>query len=101
MGWRAVRVLNLDRSGRTTILIAARCALSTQFRNLHLNLAQLVKGVVQLGVEHGDQVDHAVQPGIALTKGQENHTSSTAGRTARVVLQVEAISYPTEQRAIL
>jgi hypothetical protein len=38
-----------------------------QFRNLSPNLAHLVKGVVQLYVEHGDQVDHAVQPGIALT----------------------------------
>jgi hypothetical protein len=38
-----------------------------QFRNLRLNLAQLVKGVVQLYVEHGSQVDHAVQPRIALT----------------------------------
>jgi hypothetical protein len=35
-------------------------ALSTQFRNLRLNLAQLIKGVVQLGVEHSDQVDHVV-----------------------------------------
>ena len=68
-GRRAVRVLNPDRSGGTTILLVARCALSTQFHNLHLSLAQLVKGVVQLGVEHGDQVDHVVQPGIALTNG--------------------------------
>jgi hypothetical protein len=72
-----------------------------QFRNLHPNLAQLVKGVVQLCVEHGGQVDHAAQPGIALTDWQDNHTSSTADQTARVVLQVKAISYPAEQRAIL
>jgi hypothetical protein len=52
-------------------------------------------------VEHGSQVDHGVQPGIALTNWRSNHTSSTAGRTARVVLQVKAISYPTEQRALL
>jgi hypothetical protein len=81
-----VRVLNPNRSGRTTILIVVHCALSMQFRNLRPNLVQLVKGVVQLGVEHGDQVDHAVQPRIALTNGRDNHTSSTASRTARVVL---------------
>jgi hypothetical protein len=46
--------------------MAALDALSTQFRNLRSSLAQLVKGVVQLGVEHGDQVDHAAQSGIAL-----------------------------------
>jgi hypothetical protein len=47
-------------------VMAALDALSTQFRNLRSSLAQLVKGVVQLGVEHGDQVDHAAQSGIAL-----------------------------------
>jgi hypothetical protein len=47
-------VLNPDRGGRTTIQIVARCTLSTQFRNLRPNLAQLVEGVVQLDVEHGD-----------------------------------------------
>jgi hypothetical protein len=93
--------MNPDRGGRTTILIVACCALNTQFHNLHLNLAQLVKGVVQLCVEHDGQVNHAVQPGIALTNWQNNRTSSTAGRTARVVLQVKAISHPAEQRAIL
>ena len=67
MGQRAVRVLNPDKSGGTTILIMARCALSAQFCNLRSSLAQLIKGMVQLGFEHGDQVDHAVQPGIALT----------------------------------
>ena len=36
-------------------------------RNLRPNLAQLVKDVVQLCVKHGDQVDHAAQPRIALT----------------------------------
>jgi hypothetical protein len=96
-----VRVLNSDRGGRTTIQIVVCRALSTQFRNLRPNLAQLIKGVVQLCVEHSDQVDHAAQPGIALTKWRDNHTSSTAGRTTRVVLQVKAISYPAEQRAIL
>jgi hypothetical protein len=96
-----LRMLNLDRGERTTIQIMVLCAHNTQFRNLRPNLAQLVKGVVQLGVEHGDQVDHAVQPRIALTNGRDNHTSSTAGRTTRVVLQVKAISYPSEQRAIL
>jgi hypothetical protein len=96
-----IRVLNPDRIGRTTILIVARYALNTQFHNLRPNVAQLAKGVVQLGVEHSDQVDHAVQPRIALTNGRDNHTSNTAGRTTRVVLQVEAISYPAEQRAIL
>jgi hypothetical protein len=40
-----------------------------QFHNLRLNLAQLVKGVVQLGVEHDDQVDCVVQPRIALING--------------------------------
>jgi hypothetical protein len=67
MGRQTVRVLNPDRGGGTTIQIVACCALSTQFRNLRPNLAQLVKGVVQLCVEHGDQVDHVVQPRIALT----------------------------------
>jgi hypothetical protein len=94
-------VLNLDRGGRTTIQIVACCALSTQLHNLCPNLAQLVKGVVQLDVEHGGQVDHVVQPGIAFTNWRDNHTSSTAGRMARVVLQVKAISYPVEQRAML
>jgi hypothetical protein len=65
------------------------------------SLGQLVKGLVHLGVEHSDQVDHAAQPGISLIDGRDNHTSSTAGRTTRVVLQVEVIKYPAEQRAIL
>ena len=89
------------QGGRTTIQIVACRALSTQFRNLRPNLAQLVKGVVQLCVEHGGQVYLAVQPGIALTNWRDNHTSSTVGRTARVVLQVKAISNPAEQQAIL
>jgi hypothetical protein len=62
-----VRVMNPDRGRRTTIWIVVCCALSSQFRNLPPNLAQLVKRVVQLGVEHDGQVDHVVQPGIALT----------------------------------
>jgi hypothetical protein len=66
-GRRAIRVLNFDRSEGTTILIVVHRALNMQFRNLSPSLAQLVKGVVQLGVEHGDQVDHVVQPRIALT----------------------------------
>jgi hypothetical protein len=94
-------VLNPDRGRRTTIQIVACCALSTQFRNLRPNLAQLVKGVVQLGVEHDGHVDHVVQPEIAFTNWQDNHTSNAADRTARVVLQVKAISYNAEQRAIL
>jgi hypothetical protein len=49
--------------------MVACCALSTQFCNLRPNLAQLVKSMVQLGVEHGNQVDHVVQSGIALTNG--------------------------------
>jgi hypothetical protein len=53
-------VLNPDRSGGTTILIVVRYALSTQFRNLRPSLAQFVKGVVKLGVEHDDEVDNAV-----------------------------------------
>jgi hypothetical protein len=96
-----VRVLNPDRGGRTTIQIVACYALSTQLRNLRPNLAQLIKGVAKLGVEHDDQVNHVVQLGIALTNWRDNHTSSTVGRTTRVVLQVKAISYPAEQRAIL
>jgi hypothetical protein len=53
--WRlTIRVLNPNRGGRTTIQIVVHCALSTQFCNLRPNLAQLIKGVVQLGVEHGD-----------------------------------------------
>jgi hypothetical protein len=47
--------------------MAALRTLSTQFHDLCTSLAQLVKGVVQLGVEHDDQVDHAAQSGIALT----------------------------------
>jgi hypothetical protein len=66
-GQRAVKVLNPDRSGGTILLMATLRALSTQFRSLRPSLAQLDKGVVQLGVEHGDQVDHAALSGIALT----------------------------------
>jgi hypothetical protein len=68
-GRRVVGVLNPDRIGGTILLMAALRTFSTQFRNIRLSLAQLIKGVVQLGVEHGDQVDHAAQPGIALTNG--------------------------------
>jgi hypothetical protein len=38
----------------TILLMAALRVLSTQFRNLRPSLAQLIKGVVQLGVEHGN-----------------------------------------------
>jgi hypothetical protein len=54
MGRQAVKVLNPDRNGGTILLMVALRALSTQFRNLRPSLAQLVKGVVQLGVEHDD-----------------------------------------------
>jgi hypothetical protein len=53
-------VLNPDRGRRTTIQIVVSRAFSTQFHNLRPNLAQLIKGEVQLCVEHGDQIDHAV-----------------------------------------
>jgi hypothetical protein len=49
--------------------MAALRALSTQFCDLCTSLSQLIKGVVQLGIEHGDQVDHAAEPGITLTNG--------------------------------
>jgi hypothetical protein len=59
-----------SQHGRGTILLmVALRALSTQFCNLRSSLAQLVKGMVQLGVEHIDQVDHAAQSGTALTNG--------------------------------
>jgi hypothetical protein len=64
---RAVRVLSSNRGGGTIFLMVVLHVLSTQFRNLRPSLAQLVKGVVQLGVEHNDQIDHAAQSGIALT----------------------------------
>jgi hypothetical protein len=83
---RAVRMLNPDRSGGTILLMAALHTLSMQFSNLRLSLEQLVKGVVQLSVEHDDQVDHAAQPRISLTNGRDNHTSDTVGRTMGVVL---------------
>jgi hypothetical protein len=67
MGHRAVRVLNPDRSGVTILLMAALRTLSMQFRNIFPSLAQLIKGVVQLSVEHDDQVEHATQSRIALT----------------------------------
>jgi hypothetical protein len=69
MGRRAVRVLSPNRDWGTILLMAVLRALSTQFHNLRTSLAQLVKGVVLLGVERGDQVDHAAQSGIALTNG--------------------------------
>jgi hypothetical protein len=66
-GQRAVRVLSPNRGRGTILLMAALHALSTQFRNLRPSLTQLVKGVVQLSVEHDDQVDRVAQSGIALT----------------------------------
>jgi hypothetical protein len=69
MGQRAVRVLSPNRGKGTILLMAALHALSTQFCNLYMSLAQLVKGVVQLGVEHDDQVDHAAQSRTVLTNG--------------------------------
>jgi hypothetical protein len=68
-GRRVVRVLSPNRGGGTILLMAALHALGMQFYNLRTSLAQLVKGAVHLGVEHGDQVDHAAQFGIALTNG--------------------------------
>jgi hypothetical protein len=67
MGRRAVRVLSPNRGRGTILLMEALRALSMQFRNLRPSLAQLVKGVVQLCVEHGDQVYYSAQSGIALT----------------------------------
>jgi hypothetical protein len=32
--------------------------MAAQFRDLRPSLAQLIKGVVQLGVEHDDKIDH-------------------------------------------
>jgi hypothetical protein len=66
-GRRAVRVLSPDRGGGTILLMEALHALSTQFHNLRPSLAQLVKGVVRLGVEHDDQVDNVAQSRISLT----------------------------------
>jgi hypothetical protein len=64
-GRRAIRVLSPSRGGGTILLMAALCALSSQFRDLRMSLSQLIKGVVQLSVEHDDQVD--CEPRIALT----------------------------------
>jgi hypothetical protein len=72
-GQRAIRVLSPNRGGGTILLMMALHALSTQFRNLRPSLAQLIKGVVQLGVEHGDQVDHAA----LLNLGLPSPTSET------------------------
>jgi hypothetical protein len=66
---RAVRVLSPNRGRGTILQMTMLHALSVQFHDLHTSLAQLVKGVVQLRVEHDDQVDHAAQFGIALTNG--------------------------------
>jgi hypothetical protein len=51
---RAVRVLSPNRSGGTTLLVAALCQLSTQLSNLRSSPAQLVQRVVQLSVKHSD-----------------------------------------------
>jgi hypothetical protein len=47
-GRQAVRVLSPDRGRGTILLMAALRVLSTQFRDLCMSLAQLVKGMVQL-----------------------------------------------------
>jgi hypothetical protein len=94
MGRRAVRVLSPNRGRGTIVLMAALRALSTQFHDLCMSLAQLVKGVVQLSNEHVDQVDHTAQSRIALTNRRDNHTSGNASRAAGVVLQVETVSHP-------
>jgi uncharacterized membrane protein len=66
---RAVRLLSPNRGGGTILLMAVLCALIMQSRSIRTSLAQLVKGMVQLGVEHGDQIDHATQSRNALTNG--------------------------------
>ena len=45
-------------------------ALSTQFRNLLLSFAQLIKGVVQLSVEHDDQVAMLLNLGLPSPTGE-------------------------------
>jgi hypothetical protein len=63
-------VLNPDKGGRTTIQIVACCALSTQFRNLRPNLAQLIKGVVQLCVEHNARLTILFSLGLPSPTGE-------------------------------
>jgi len=62
-------VLSPNRGEGTILLMVALRVLSTQFRDLCMSLAQLIKGVVQLDIKHDDQVVHATQPRIALTNG--------------------------------
>jgi hypothetical protein len=50
--------------------MAALRALSTQFRNLRLSFAQLIKGVVQLSVEHDDQVAMLLNLGLPSPTGE-------------------------------
>jgi hypothetical protein len=64
---RALSVLSPNRGGGTILLMSALRALSMQFRDFCTSLVQLIKGLVQLSVEHGNQVDHAAQSRIALT----------------------------------
>jgi hypothetical protein len=45
-GRRAVRVLSPSRGEETILLMMALRALSTQFRNLRMSLAQPIKGMV-------------------------------------------------------
>jgi hypothetical protein len=49
-------VLSPNGGGETIPLMEALRALSTQFLDLRTGHAQLIKGVVQLDVEHDDQV---------------------------------------------
>jgi hypothetical protein len=55
------------RGQGSILLMLVLHALSMQFHDLCMSLAQLVKGVVQHSVVHGDQVDSAAQPRITLT----------------------------------
>jgi hypothetical protein len=64
---RTLSVLSPNRGGGTILLMSALCALNMQFRDFCTSLVQLIKGLIQLSVEHDDQVDHATQSRIALT----------------------------------
>jgi hypothetical protein len=63
-------MLNPDRSEGTILLMAALRALNTQFRNLRPSLAQLVKGVVQLGVEHVTRLTMLLNLGLPSPTGE-------------------------------
>jgi hypothetical protein len=101
MGRRAVRVPSPDRSERTTILIVVRCALNTQFWNLCPNLAQLIKGMVQLGVEHGDQVDcDILSPGMGYPGPRLNRINRVTIST-RCIFFLEAYLERTSKLSVL